>query len=364
MRRLVLHIGHPKTGTSTLQGFLYTHREQLLERGVLYPLESDSIGSQLNLARSFERGYKPAPNGLTFEKLADQIRDSDAEVFVLSSEWWVVRPDQANAASRIREFAADAGLTVDVLAFVRPQHAYVNSFYTQLVKRFHETRRLARYADEAITRPMLDYSNHLAEWDRGDNMRLIPIPFTSARLQPNLETAFFEAAGLADRAGDVLADAGARRANTAPGPLSVEVCRRVGAHLEKRGDANDNRVRGRLSRSVLRVAAQKMSWDKRSFNGLDNELRERLDARVRESNEAFADRYWDADWYEVFAPEYETDLVSNEFGRSQTTMRDRRAVEATTRIAIRRANFVLEGPQSRPEPRRRNTRARRGHAAA
>jgi len=347
LRRLVVHIGYPKTGTSALQSFFYAHRARLEECGVLYPREADLIGSQHSLAFDVGPTAREAPNGLTFEKLGRQVRGTDAEVIVISSEQWVVHADQRDAANRVERFAKEHDLEVDVLAFIRPQHAYINSFYGELTKRFHERRRFEAYAREAIGRPMLDYSEHLREWDRGSHMRLVPVPFTSDRLRPSLEAAFFDAAQITELAGELLEHAG-RRVNTSPGPLTVEVCRRVSAHLHQRHRAEtDNRARIRLSRSVLRLAEQKMSWERGSFNGLDDELRDSLEAEVAESNRAFADRYWESDWYEVFAKGYAPGLVSNEFGRSMTTMRDRRAVDAATRAAINRANLLLAAPGRR-----------------
>ena len=38
-RRVLLHVGAPKTGTSFVQDILFTHRETLRERGILYPAE-------------------------------------------------------------------------------------------------------------------------------------------------------------------------------------------------------------------------------------------------------------------------------------------------------------------------------------
>ena len=38
-RRVLLHVGAPKTGTSFVQDILFTHREALRERGILYPAD-------------------------------------------------------------------------------------------------------------------------------------------------------------------------------------------------------------------------------------------------------------------------------------------------------------------------------------
>ncbi|MGV6852729.1 MAG: hypothetical protein ACWA5R_11220, partial [bacterium] len=37
MKKVILHIGTPKTGTSSIQRWLYQHSETLLELGILYP---------------------------------------------------------------------------------------------------------------------------------------------------------------------------------------------------------------------------------------------------------------------------------------------------------------------------------------
>ena len=38
-RRVILHVGTPKTGTSHLQDVLFRNREMLAKRGILYPAD-------------------------------------------------------------------------------------------------------------------------------------------------------------------------------------------------------------------------------------------------------------------------------------------------------------------------------------
>ncbi len=356
MRRMVLHIGYPKTGSSSLQRFLFKNRESLAELGVLYPMaESDVRVAQHNIAWSLSTGYRFDPSSLTFDSVADLFRESEQEVVVISSEDFIQRPDPEAAVQRVRQFATEAEVAVDVIVFVRPQYAYINSLYTQRAKFFNEPRQFREFADKAVNLPLVDYSAHLREWDQGAGMRLIPIPFTADRLQPNLETAFCEAAELTDRLGELLASAERDRMNPAPGPLTVEVCRRLAQHLVRaRGGARgiDPAVHGALSRYVLRMATRMTGATAAPFNGLDNDLRDRIDERFAESNEVFARRYWDASWREVFAKDYERDLIPNEFDRASAEPRDRRAVRAATRRAVERANTVLDGRPGKREDRR------------
>ena len=350
MRRLVLHIGYPKTGTSTLQRFLFTHRARLSELGVLYPMpEADLRPAQHNLAWSLSTGYRFDPGSLTFENVADQLRAAEQEVVVISSEDFVQRPDPASAVERVRAFAEQAGVTLDVVAFVRPQHAYINSLYTQRTKFFNEPRRFRPFVKRAVNFPLLDYSAHLEMWDRPPAMRLIPLPFTPDRLAPSLESVFCEAAGLADRLAELLGDAEQPRMNTAPGPLTVEVCRRIARYVQRTyGGCRDVEParHSALSRDVIEMATRVTGEDAPPFNGLDNDLRERIDEGFATSNDVFAQRYWGAPWREVFAADYERDLVPNEYDRERAQPKERQAVRAATRSAVVLADSVLAGSRS------------------
>ncbi len=346
----MLHIGYPKTGTTSLQRFLDRNREPLREQGILYP----SPSPQHNLAWSLPPGYRFDPESLTFEGLADEIRRSEADVVLLSSEEFVHRANQNAAARRVRTFADGLGAPVDAIVFVRPQHAYINSLYTQRAKFLNSPGIFSEFVDGAVRLPLIDYSRRLTAWGDIRNMRLIPVPFTGTRLKPSLESVFFSAAGIGDRVGGLLDQDPGDRINTSPGPLTVEVYRRLFTHLDDRGQCAglDREQRSTLSHIVLRLAGRRMPWDTTPFNGLDNDLREKIDRHFRESNKGFAEKYWGTDWYEVFADEYRRDLASNDFERAGAEARDRRAVNTVTRLAIERATQLLDpdSPADSPAP--------------
>lgn len=56
VRELVLHIGHPKTGTTALQTVLTGNRAMLLDAGVAYPAGSEPSGYKHSLARPYLNG--------------------------------------------------------------------------------------------------------------------------------------------------------------------------------------------------------------------------------------------------------------------------------------------------------------------
>ena len=187
-------------------------------------------------------------------------------------------------------------------------------------------------------------------------MRLIPVPYTASRLEPNMQTAFFDAAGLIGRVDGLLDDADNRWMNPTPGPLTVEVCRRLTKHIVRtRGGPRDldPAAHTKLLWYVLRWSPRMTGEDGTPFNGLDNALRDRIDQRFSKPNDALARRFWGADWRDVFEEDYERDLVPNEFDRDRVGPVQRLRVRVATWMAVRLAEKMLEvGPRpgSRSNP--------------
>ena len=74
-RRVLLHVGAPKTGTSFVQDILFTHREALREQGILYPAEREDAHflAALDLMDLPWGGLeKQAPGA--WDRLADEVR--------------------------------------------------------------------------------------------------------------------------------------------------------------------------------------------------------------------------------------------------------------------------------------------------
>lgn len=90
VRRIYLHIGIPKTGTTSLQRYLWSHRQGLARNGCLYPescLWGDKSHHKLFFAIS---GYTGAGGQSSWEETANslhnEIKASAAEEVLISSE--------------------------------------------------------------------------------------------------------------------------------------------------------------------------------------------------------------------------------------------------------------------------------------
>lgn len=87
-RRVYLHVGVPKTGTTHLQDVLWRHRTELLTAGVCYPLtrREEHFAAAMDLRQAAWGGRRnPAWQG-TWDRLAGTARSSPAPTAVLSSE--------------------------------------------------------------------------------------------------------------------------------------------------------------------------------------------------------------------------------------------------------------------------------------
>lgn len=77
-RRILLHVGTPKTGTSYLQDVLFGNRERLLEQGVLYPADrfDEHFLAALDLMRLRWGGLEREAVG-AWDRLAQRVREHD-----------------------------------------------------------------------------------------------------------------------------------------------------------------------------------------------------------------------------------------------------------------------------------------------
>ena len=155
-RRLVLHIGHYKTGTTALQDQLSALHTVLAKHGVLYPRAGRPVGGnpshsglsfqELHRAQShLPFWYRTSPAFADYvagnaaparDGLAAEISASSAETIIISSEEFIrYGSDQGVPAeqtkSMLRCFPFDH---LTIVCYIRRPDRYIESWYNQLVK--------------------------------------------------------------------------------------------------------------------------------------------------------------------------------------------------------------------------------------
>jgi hypothetical protein len=135
-----IHIGIPKTATTTIQLFLTMHRDVLLQRGVLYPRSiANSDGhSELHrvLSVALEPESIPSLAGLrkdtdpekVIASLFEEISRTQSKIVILSAESlaFMRRPETLRRAL--------APYSARILVYLRRQDNFLASFYNQLIK--------------------------------------------------------------------------------------------------------------------------------------------------------------------------------------------------------------------------------------
>lgn len=170
MKKLYLHIGFNKTGSTSIQQNLVLNAPKLLERGFFYPHDPEAAYTQriqhaplaaalpgMQLDWLTPRKRKTLSEAYTELELA--IQSCDFETLILSSEGFgSPRVTPANIKWLKDRFK---GYAVTIIAYIRPQDSYLISAYQEEIKA--GSTALFDFAGRK-SRPLLYFSKRLAAW--------------------------------------------------------------------------------------------------------------------------------------------------------------------------------------------------------
>ena len=144
--RLILHIGMHKTASTTIQKRLKANNQRLKEFGYHYvsknrkallkAVQDENFQPWLKLIRQAQKdGLTPIVSHEAFSHILCRLRSGKTNSCI--GDWLLKRLNKA-------------GVNVTVIGFVRDQPSYLNSHYTQHVKRFVTAQSLEAYAADAM----------------------------------------------------------------------------------------------------------------------------------------------------------------------------------------------------------------------
>jgi hypothetical protein len=173
VKRLILHIGTHKTGTTSLQKHLAEADKEGQLQGVLYPRTgrpSDHHGlAQHQLAWSLHpHPVGPAPPaGELFAALAAEMAASEASTVVLSSEDLSELPEPGQLAALLPK------AHVHIYVCLRPQEEYFNAKYQTLLLHYGEQQSAAQFFRTRMEEG--DYDQLLRRWRRAFPMARLTV---------------------------------------------------------------------------------------------------------------------------------------------------------------------------------------------
>lgn len=231
MRRLVLHIGDCKTGSTSIQEAL--RRGEFT--GVPMPLHFPADANHIPISRAFDGG-DPAP-------LRDLLNAAGEGITVLSAEHFEF-VDPAPLAEAIRRFWPDE---ITVIAYARPHAEALFARYCENVKIGNLRGDAGQFHGAMLNRRRLFYAERFGRWRSAFGASFVLRPFALSELvQGDVVADFMEhAIGTGARAGEAL------RRNPVP---KVEVLALLRALFDVLGREGESKAaRTALGRNLARA---------------------------------------------------------------------------------------------------------------
>ena len=300
--QLVLHIGMHKTASTTIQKRLKANDRLLQEHGYFYV---DKQRKKL-LKAALNRSFKPwrelieqaAATGLTpvvsHEAFSHVLCRSRSKSTTTCLGDWLLKK------------LGKAGIKVTVIGFIRDQPSYLNSHYTQHVKRFITSQSFGDYAaaamGPAIQKNSCDPERLFGWLAHHPSVRTVLFPYGRSITPPAcLQQAprepfaqFIHCLGIPDS----VAFHAVENMNSQPGDLAIRTAlhlnqafQREGIHLGKKA---------KRARALLCREAEQRNWGQTPYVGLDSTLNQRIRDCFAAANNRFAQRIWGCSWDQIF----------------------------------------------------------------
>ena len=210
MTTLYLHIGLPKTGTSSIQWLVSHNYEKLLDQGLLYPLSGrmkDGKNCHYKLSNRLTWQHYKLAAPLRWikgpESLSDKVLNSYLEkIKVLEDEIAKKSPNKILISDDNFTWLSPESIKwlhdiflknykVKILIYLRRQDDFIISFYTQQTKRRKTIKDICEYIEDF--KYLLNYYNLVKPWTETFGKENIIIkPFEKEQfLNNNLRDDFF-----------------------------------------------------------------------------------------------------------------------------------------------------------------------------
>lgn len=153
----ILHIGRHKSGTTSLQHFLFNNQEWLSKMGLYYPKTGLRPYAHHDLALCFrpeDRNYSKAKSQQLLKHFVNEIR-KNSKISIISSEAF----QHVNPALLLDTFIPNK---TKIIVYIREQIDYIISAYSQCVHANQMTETIYEYEKKVN----YDYDEFLKPWEK------------------------------------------------------------------------------------------------------------------------------------------------------------------------------------------------------
>ncbi|WP_020179574.1 hypothetical protein [Methylopila sp. M107] len=361
-RSCFLHIGPHKTGTTSIQDALFENTEKLAEIGLRYPAITGDRAGRLRrnhtpLTRRSSLKHASLMGSTYWDELSRKLETVDDSI-VISSEHFAECLKIAQNYERVIEFFESRGFHVVVVAYVRDQPAWLNSWYTQDQRNFLSRDSFTQFLDRALEEGLVDPWAFLRRPIDDDRVDVRVVAFEQA-VRIGITRSFLDVIGApADL--DVPEPKASNQNLGVKGVYAAqEIMRRV-----------DGRIKSMPNYNVLYERFKRLmrgrDWEKTAYIGFTPEQEALIRARYADSNDSFARAFFGVDWATLCPPrtaalrEFDFEAASEADKRDVMEVVDQmvEAIEASRAdagvvLAPIRKKHVLKADARRDVPKQR-----------
>lgn len=197
-RKLFIHIGPLKTGSSSIQGMLHRLSPALEMLGV-HVLATSAVRARHHLVPKRGLGGRPPMHAIqgVWRALHKEVRQCGSPRMVISSEFLSGAVVGAMARPPFLELARTTGIDVEVIACVRPQWQWLESRWAEYVGQMAVVPPFAEWLKRQLDDQAPDYLRMLDPWKAAFG-KVTVIPLERSRLPNGLLHRFLEVLGVDD----------------------------------------------------------------------------------------------------------------------------------------------------------------------
>lgn len=165
MKRLFIHLGTGKTGTTAIQEFLLLNREKLIDVGINYCMSGCSGINHHALCFNYNRISDDFSLAVkeNLKKLAEEIAASKCTTHVISSEYF---PDLTEEEVSYIVDKMSLVCDVNVIIYFRRQDHFLESWFSQIVKAGAVNSDIYNLRKRLIDNRIFDYLYHADKWSK------------------------------------------------------------------------------------------------------------------------------------------------------------------------------------------------------
>jgi len=324
-KRAFIHVGTHKTASTSIQKFLVRNRKALLKRGVFLPLLPDSnetsrlkqkiddANYHLPIVRALDLGMQNPRARKTFNDLGNLIENCSGKNILLTSEIFEDQLSKKNIEI-LETFFSSLGYKSTFIAYIRNQPDYINSRYTQTVKRFWDDCSFEEYLQQASSMSIFDYGRLFCEVMSNEKISFVPRSFDVA-LKKGIERDFLNIILDKDPCGFTDFEFLEGIQNQAPGPITIFTAMLIRKTIVE--EFPDEAELYKLWEYLKKISFLK-NWNKDKFVGISTFEARDIESIFQQKNDAFAHRVWGESWSAHFQEkEFNKNVFYPEYASSQ-----------------------------------------------